>query len=377
MADYRIELDAYAGPLDLLLHLVKRHEIDLHDIPMAELTADYLTHLKVIQEVRPTLDFEAVAEFLLMAATLVEVKSQMLVPRPDATPGDAEAVDQAGDAEAADPRFELVQQLLAYKRYKDAAGALEARQATWSQRFPATAGGGDMAEEGASEAGGEAKPLELEDVDLLDLCRAFAALMDSLGPSGVKRRGEHAVTYDDTPISLHAADIEDRLRRAAERAERGGDRDGDGDGDRQPGLTLRSLLEGRATRAEMIGVFLATLELVRQRRVRIVSGDRGASAAGSTPHTPPDEIRLELRPEEEHLAADEDAPAPPVERLSEPDATEPVYDWPDERSRRRYERRQRVRASREAQGDFETLKQVERLDDEDEDEETSSESGNE
>ena len=76
MEDYRVELDAYAGPLDLLLFLVKRHEIDLNDIPVARLTEQYLEHLKLIQQI----DVDLAGEFLVMAATLLEVKSQMLVP---------------------------------------------------------------------------------------------------------------------------------------------------------------------------------------------------------------------------------------------------------------------------------------------------------
>jgi segregation and condensation protein A len=128
--DYRVQLDAYAGPLDLLLYLVKRHEIDLNDIPVAELTEQYLNHLKVIQEI----DVELAGEFLVMAATLLEVKSQMLVPQVTEDGEEAPATDSIEDP--TDPRYELVQQLLAYKRFKDAAIDLEERQREWEARLP-------------------------------------------------------------------------------------------------------------------------------------------------------------------------------------------------------------------------------------------------
>ena len=120
---YRVELDAYAGPMDLLLYLVRRHEIDLNDIPIAKLTDQYLRHLKVIE----TIDVENAGEFLVMAATLLEIKSAMIMPPPEAGEGEDSAAEgdenetSGGGASGGDPRYELVQQLLAYKRYKDAA----------------------------------------------------------------------------------------------------------------------------------------------------------------------------------------------------------------------------------------------------------------
>ena len=335
--DYRIQLPAYAGPLDLLLHLVKRHEIDLGDIPIATLTEQYLDHLKVIE----LMDMDQAGEFLVMAATLVEIKSQMLVPRPEDEQAEGgDATDQIEDRP--DPRLELVQQLLAYKRYKDAAVALERRQDAWSARFPAAAKKAKKEESPAEE---NAPPIELdlEDVHVLDLCEAFARLLDSVGA----RKTEHEVTYDETPISLHATDIYDRLER---------------DGGEQRRLTLRQLFEGRRNRSELVGLFLATLELVRQHKVRViqenVSGD-------------PRELALEARPEAEHL--DDPAAAPDVEDESrdwrDPDTGEVTYDWPDEQGRRRYERRQRIRAAREAQGKLEHVPMLETFDEDDLDEE--------
>src|SRR5690242_11255484 len=110
---YTVALDAFHGPLDLLLYLVKKHEVDILDIPIATITEQFLTYLHGLQE----LDVELAGDFLVMAATLMEIKSRMILP--------AEA--QLADDEASDPRRELVKQLLEYRKIKDAAAALEER----------------------------------------------------------------------------------------------------------------------------------------------------------------------------------------------------------------------------------------------------------
>ena len=314
-AGYRVTLDAYAGPLDLLLYLVKRHEIDLQDIPMARLTAQYLDHLRVIQDLPGVMDVDKAGEFLVMAATLVEIKSALLMPR--AEDEDADESDPTQDA-AVDPRFELVQQLLAYKQYKDASMALDDRRALWDDRFPAQAKKARPAADSEDEAAASSTPIELDldDVNVMDLCAAFGRMLDSIGFTG-----DHEVTYDDTPISLHAEDIADRL-----------ERDGDG-----RGLTLTQLLVGRRSRSEMIGLFLATLELVRQRRVAV----RQAEVAG--------EIRLELRPASDREDLDESDDQADTD-WRDPETGEVQYDWPDETTRLRAEKRAKLRALYAAKG---------------------------
>jgi len=110
---YRFQLQLFEGPLDLLLHLVEKSEIDLYDIPMAEITSQYLDYLKTMQQ----LDLEVTTEFLVMAATLIRIKSQMLLPLPPKT--ETELPE--------DPREELVVKIMEYKRYKAAAQVLESR----------------------------------------------------------------------------------------------------------------------------------------------------------------------------------------------------------------------------------------------------------
>jgi len=311
--DYRVRLDAYAGPLDLLLYLVKRHEIDLHDIPMARLTEQYLRHLEVIR----TIDVESAGEFLVMAATLVEIKSRMIIPQSMREPGEADEDPTQEIEQTEDPRYELVQQLLAYKAYKDAAYALEDRAMEWEHRMPVRVKAGTRPVE-------EEKPqevtLDLEDVNVFDLCEAFGRILESVG-----HLGDHAVRYDDTPISMHAEDIHDRLRSEAPSA----------------GLTLREIFAGRKSRSEMIGLFLATLELVRQRLVRVVQDEKPADGL------PGANVRLILVPESERAAMSDEASA----QVKSKDG--PTYDWPDEESRLRFERRERLRATLQAKAQAE------------------------
>ena len=334
--DYRVQLDAYAGPLDLLLYLVKRHEIDLHDIPVAKLTEQYLHHLKVIQEI----DVELAGEFLVMAATLVEIKSQMLVPFVTEEGEDGEPTDSIEDP--TDPRYELVQQLLAYKRFKDAAIDLEDRQRDWEARFPAhpTARPKQVQMQATDEPeGAEQVEIDLEDANIMDLCESFGRILDSIG-----HKPQVEVTYDDTPISLHAEDIADRLNR---------------DGS----MTLQQIFVGRTGRGEMVGLFLAVLELVRTRRVAVEQD----SSKG--------DIRLKPRPESDHLdptsllVIETDAEATD---WRDPETGEMQYDWPDEASRLRAEKRAKLRARRadSTEPDSSTADEVlpeDRVDDHDQD----------
>lgn len=322
--DYRVELDAYAGPLDLLLYLVKRHEIDLNDVPVARLTEQYLKHLEVIR----FLDMDQAGEFLVMAATLVEIKSAMLVP-----PEQQEAAEGAaaeGLEERTDPRMELVHQLLAYKRFKDAAIALEHRQDEWSSRFVIHPVKSSKAKIALGDVDPDNAPLaeiDLDDVHIMDLCEAFSRILDTIGT----RKLQHEVTYDDTPISLHADDIYDRLARDGR-------------------LTLAKIFEGRTKRSEMIGLFLATLELAKQRKVKVVQDE----ATG--------ELALERRADAEQLdlvARDDRATD-----WRDPHTGEMQYDWPDERAKRRFERRLRIRAEKSAQGHLADVPMINALDEE-------------
>lgn len=235
--DYRVELDVYNGPLDLLLYLIKRDELDISDIPIAKITDSYMVYVRQLKELHEKhgLDINVAGEFLVMAATLMEIKSAMLLPKPPVEAGSSNSV-----AELTDPRRELVKQLLEYKRFKDAASLLDQRRKEQEQRFPRHPAWENVAAE-------ELPPIDLDEVQVWDLLAAFTRLLSEIG---TRPKNVHEVFDDDTPIDLHAADIEDLLRR-------------------QKKLTLRGLILGRRSRSEMIGVFLALLELARQKKIVI------------------------------------------------------------------------------------------------------------
>jgi segregation and condensation protein A len=170
-----------------------------------------------------------------MAATLMEIKSATLLPKPPPEPGK----ENSAAADLADPRYELVQKLLEYKRFKDTAAMLERQQQQHEARFPRV----PAKLEGEAD---EAPPVDLDEVQVWDLLSAFSRLMQEVG----RTPRFHEVTYDDTPIDLHAADIEDRLSREGR-------------------LQLSALVIGRKSRSEMIGVFLALLELIREKKILV------------------------------------------------------------------------------------------------------------
>lgn len=118
---YRVQLENFEGPLDLLLFFIRRDELDIHDIPIARITDEYLATVRVLEEI----DLDGVADFIYMAAVLIGIKARMLLPRPE--------LDEEG--EPIDPRAELVQRLLEYIRYKEAAQHLEARFLARGERF--------------------------------------------------------------------------------------------------------------------------------------------------------------------------------------------------------------------------------------------------
>lgn len=256
--DYQVRLASFQGPLDLLLFLIRRAEVDVYDIPINQITEQYFAFLKQM----PTIDIDLAGEFLVMAATLIEIKSRTLAP---AKPGAAQGAEGSTALDDSDPRFELVQQLLAYQKYRSAAEELDRLRREFAQRYPVSGRGFTAPEEPERE-------YEVEDVHLLDLIEAYERIIAGID---LTRVGEHRVEYDDTPISLHQTDLVDRLDRAPEKR-----------------LTLQEVFAGRS-RGEAIGLFLAMLELAREQRIGIrqdkINGtieielELDAKSAGSPP----------------------------------------------------------------------------------------------
>jgi segregation and condensation protein A len=220
--DFRVDLEIFRGPLDLLLYLVRKHEVEIVDLPIAPITEQFLEYLTVLNE----LDVNAVGDFLEMASTLIEIKSRMVLPR------GGEVED-----ELADPRRELVRRLLEYKKFKDAASMLEERSRGWQERFPRLAN--DLPAR-ARNLGEE----EIQEIELWDLVSAFSRIMrdnQSVKPSNI--------VYDETPIHVYMAQIKAQL------VERGR-------------LAFREFFRPGMHKSTLVGMFLAILELVRHDHVR-------------------------------------------------------------------------------------------------------------
>jgi len=262
--DYQVKLDAFCGPLDLLLYLIRRAEVDIQDIPIAQITEQYLALLKQVDEI----DVEAAGEFLVLAAMLIEIKSRTLIP-PEAV-GEGEADDGSGAPSGAglDPRHELVQQLLSYQRYRIASEQLEQRRQMFMHRFPVRPFRVAEPKEDIEEF-----DLEIEDVHILDLHDAYEHIASSID---FTRMGDHTVEMDDTPIALHQEDLLDRLRRAVGCQ-----------------MTLQEAFAGHSI-VQRVGLFLATLELVRLRQVSVKQEDLLS------------EIAIELTEDEESSARETD-----------------------------------------------------------------------
>jgi segregation and condensation protein A len=220
--DFSVDLDIFRGPMDLLLYLVRKHEVEIVDIPIATITDQFLEYLAVLEK----LDVGAVGDFLAMAALLIEIKSQQVLPRSD-------EVEDAIE----DPRQELVERLLEYKRYRDSASMLEERSRTWQQHYARLADDLPRRDRNLAEE-------PIQEVELWDLVSAFGRIMrDSVAAKPA------SIVYDDTPIQVHMARI---YRRLVERGQ----------------LALGELLDARLHKSALIGMFLAVLELVRHHRVR-------------------------------------------------------------------------------------------------------------
>ena len=192
MIDFRVDLNVFRGPLDLLLYLVRKHEVEITDIPIATITDQYLEYLAVIEQ----LDVNAVGDFLAMASLLIEIKSQQVLPRSDEV-----------EEELEDPRQELVRRLLEYKKYRDAASILEERSRSWQQHYPRLST--DLPRHERDLAG---EPIQ--EVELWDLVSAFGRIMretEAARPS--------SIVYDDTPIHVTwAASTPGCWRRAGSRS---------------------------------------------------------------------------------------------------------------------------------------------------------------
>jgi segregation and condensation protein A len=209
----QVKIPVFEGPLDLLLHLIKENKIDIYDIPIALITRQYLEYLELMKE----LNLDIASEFLVMAATLIYIKSRMLLPR-----------DESGEVIEEDPRLELVERLLEYQAIKEAAFELKEREEEWSAVLRRTE---PVFEE-------EPEELYLFDLNIFDLLTAFKKLIEKLPPEVIE-------------ISPETLTVKDRISYILELLEQ------------RDSVRFEDLFEGMRTKKSLIVTFLALLELLR------------------------------------------------------------------------------------------------------------------
>jgi segregation and condensation protein A len=220
---YKVRLEIFEGPLDLLLYLVKRDEIEVHDISIERITRQYLEYMDAFK----MLNIDLASEFIVMAANLMYIKSRMLLPRHEQPPDE--------EVEEDDPRWELIRQLIEYKKFKDAAGFLRQRAEAQGNLFPAI----------PEAAVPPPPPPQLPEVGIFDLIRAFQNVV-------TKFRSENLQEIFDDRFTV-ADKIEHLLCVVPQEGT----------------IHFAGLFEDVTTRDEVIVTFIALLELIKLRQFRV------------------------------------------------------------------------------------------------------------
>ncbi len=226
---YRVQLQNFEGPLDLLLFFIKRDELDIYDIPISYITEQFLEYIRFLDE----LDLSVASEFIYMASTLMAIKARMMIPTPE-----TEEEEFSED----DPRFELVQALLEYKRYKEVSEEMASFEK--KARFSYIRGYTEP-DQVESEQKGEA----LREVTLLDIMAAFKNVMKTVGEVHF-----HDVRHDETDIETQATYITEYLAK-------------------QGKSSFIQICSGLASRVAVIITFLAILELIKENDVKLMITD--------------------------------------------------------------------------------------------------------
>ncbi len=229
---YQVKLTVFQGPLELLLHLIQREELDITKVSLAQVTDQYLEYIGLLEE----LTAEILADFLVVAAKLLLIKSQFLLPRPPTAPGEEEGEEDIGD--------ELARQLIEYKRFKDAALELKQREEMGLRAYVRVAPPPKLEK---LPGWAQGRPLDLEDVSLADLVEAVRRAMDV-------RPALPSVSGVVTPFTITVAEkmaiIEERLKSHHQ-------------------VSFNHLLDQATSRLEIIVTLLAVLELIKLRRIGV------------------------------------------------------------------------------------------------------------
>ncbi len=223
--DYEIKLDVFQGPLDLLLHLIEKEEVDIYNIPIAIITEKYLDYLQTLQ----MLNLEVVGDFLVMAATLMQIKVKMLLPQ---STFDSEETTEDGE----DPRWELAQKLIEYKKIKEASLSLQKLENNQSLVY--TRSGGEFADKKITAA---VDPLK--DLSVWDLVDAFKVILESLEEKPIK-----SIPKQEISIKQRMTEIMDLVSEKGE-------------------MLFQKVFFEVKTKLGLITCFLAVLELIRLRKI--------------------------------------------------------------------------------------------------------------
>ena len=230
---FRVELPVYNGPLDLLLYLARRQEVSLGELSLSKVVDQYADYLELLKE----LDLADIGDFLDLASTLVELKSQAVLPKP------VEEEEQE-DEQLEDPQGQLIERLLQYKEIRDAASVLDEMSARWQQHYARLS---DDLPRRRIDPGDQ----PIADLEIWDLVSAFGRIMrESAGPPQTE------VIYDDTPIHVYMQRIHQRLADSGR-------------------LPLMDLLDVGVHKSAVIGWFLATLELSRHHGAAVEETEHG------------------------------------------------------------------------------------------------------
>ncbi|OHE56104.1 MAG: hypothetical protein A2Z47_14590 [Thermodesulfovibrio sp. RBG_19FT_COMBO_42_12] len=208
---YNIKIPAFEGPFDLLLHLIKENKIDIYDIPIALITGQYLQYIEMMKD----LDLEIAGEFLVMAATLIHIKSRMLLPPDEEIPSEGQE----------DPRRELVQRLLEYQTFKEAALSLKKREDDWMKVF-------------CKEPVSDGEEISLFDISFFDLLDAFKRLLDKAPPDVVSITKETLTVKDRMSVIMEMLEGKEVIR-------------------------FEEIFKEGITKIQLIVTFIALLELIK------------------------------------------------------------------------------------------------------------------
>ncbi len=227
---FHVSIGHFTGPLDLLLYLVRRSELDSRGLPLSKITSQFLEFLSVLKWI----DLELASEFVVVASTLVEIKSRDLLPA-EGEPESMDDVTPTGDGSASD----LIRKMLEYRRLRDAAQALEDRAIEWQARYPRLSPERPLV--GKSPAADRIKEVELWDL--------VSALGRVLQKNDVP--AEARIRYDETPIEVYVELIGTQVRAAGE-------------------VRFTQLFDHESIRSKIVGIFLAILELIRHHGYRAI-----------------------------------------------------------------------------------------------------------